>query len=46
MVTRAVFDTVLVKPVAAGVAGLDPVVLDEAENRGGLVRVEQPSRPR
>ena len=30
------FDTrCLVKPVAAGVAGLDPVVLDEAENRGG-----------
>ena len=39
LVTRAEFDTVLVKPVAAGVAGLAPVVLDEAENRGGLVRV-------
>ena len=44
VVTKASFTTLLVKPVAGGVAGLNPVSLaDDSENRGGLVRVEPSS---
>ena len=41
LVRRAVFTSILVKPVSRGVAGLAPVTLDGAENRGGLVRGER-----
>lgn len=42
-VRKAVFDTVLVKAVAGGVEGMEPVKLSRsAEDRGGLVRVTPP----
>ena len=45
-VRKAVFSTVLAKPVAGGSGGLSPATLaDGAANRGGLVRVTPPTPP-